>query len=111
MSIPESARSRALLLVIAVSVAGTLAFGQGTQRGQAQKPKELTQDDIFQPAKIWTAHLTFTADQWRAMQPTRAATTGGRWNGSEWLQGAPGNRNGWGAANGVEFHYVHADLE
>ena len=111
MSIAESARSRALLLIIAVSVAGTLAFGQGTQRGQAQKPKELTQDDIFQPAKIWTAHLTFTADQWRAMQPTRAATTGGRWNGSEWLQGAPGNRNGWGAANGVEFHYVHADLE
>jgi spore coat protein H len=79
---------------------------------QTPAPRALTQDELFQTTKIWTAHLTFSADQWRAMQPTRAATTAGRrFSGGEWLQGAPGNRNGWGAANGLVFHYAHADLE
>jgi spore coat protein H len=87
-------------------VVGTAVFAAG----QTAAPRTLTQVDIFQPTAIWMAHLTFSADQWKAMEPTRAPVTSRNRSG-EWLQGAPGNRNGWGAANGVEFHYVHADLE
>jgi hypothetical protein len=74
----------------------------------APKPASLTQEQLFQVTTIWTADLTFTRDQWAAMQPTRGKGRGG--NG-EWLQGSPGERNGWGAANGVAFQYAHADLE
>lgn len=79
----------------------------------AQTPaKPLTQAELFQPTTIWPVHLTFAPDQWKAMQPTRGSTSGGsRFSGDEWLQGPPGERNGWGAANGVVFHYVHGDLD
>ncbi len=96
------------LLAACAGVAAYLSIAAA----QTPAAPALTQNELFLPTKIWTAHLTFTAEQWRAMQPTRTATTtAGRFSGGEWLQGVPGNRNGWGAANGVEFHYAHADLE
>jgi hypothetical protein len=85
-----------------------MAAGLMAATAQKPAPQTLTQADLFKPTTIWTAHLTFTAEQFKAMEPTRAPATN---RNGEWLQGAPGNRNGWGAANGVEFHYVHADLE
>jgi len=101
------ARVRVALVVLAMAAAGRMLPAR-----QAVAPHDLTQTDLFQPTKIWTAHLTFTADQWKAMEPTRGATNGGsRFGGGEWLQGPPGERNGWGATNGVVFHYAHADLE
>jgi len=91
------ARVRVALVVLAMAAAGRMLPAR-----QAVAPHDLTQTDLFQPTKIWTAHLTFTADQWKAMEPTRGATNGGsRFGGGEWLQGPPGERNGWGATNGV----------
>jgi len=88
------------------------AAGAVLLAGQGATPAALTQADLFQPTKIWTAHLTFAPDQWKAMEPTRGPSTpGSRFAGGEWLQGAPGERNGWGAAQGVEFQYVHGALE
>lgn len=94
-----------MLWLVTCWMAASLAATAGQK---AATPRTLTPADIFQPTTIWTAHLTFTADQFKAMEPKRAPVTN---RNGEWLQGAPGNRNGWGAANGVEFHYVHADLE
>jgi spore coat protein H len=65
------------------------------------------QEDLFQPGKVRTVQLTFTREQWRAIEPAR---TGHGSVGGEWLQGAPGKRNGLAAARGIEFHNVHADL-
>jgi spore coat protein H len=65
------------------------------------------QDDLFQPGKVRNVQLAFTREQWRAIAPAR---TGHGSSAGEWLQGAPGKRNGLAAARGVEFRYVHADL-
>jgi len=79
---------------------------------QTTAPRALTQAELFNPLQIWTAHLTFSSDQWKAMEPTHGKSNSGfRFTGGEWLQGAPGERNGFGAAQGIEFNYVHADLE
>jgi len=102
---PIPGRRRAIGLAACWLAAAVLAVAQAPATGT------LTQADLFQPRTIWTAHLTFAADQWKAMEPTRAPVTPANRASGEWLQGAAGNRNGWGAANGVEFHYVHADLE
>ena len=105
-------RRRSSRIASLIAAAASVCVSVALLAAQTAAPRALTQEQLFQPTKIWTAHLTFTAEQWRAMQPTRAPTTnGGRFSGGEWLQGAPGNRNGWGAANGVEFHYAHANLE
>jgi spore coat protein H len=100
-----SGRRQALGVVSCWVAAALFAAAQSPSRGA------LTQADLFQATTIWTAHLTFTADQWKAMEPTRAPVSSSNRASGEWLQGAAGNRNGWGAANGVEFHYVHADLD
>ena len=69
-----------------------------------------TQDALFTPTAVWTAHLRFTPEQWAAIRPVRGSGRGGS-SSADWLQGAEGHRNGWGVVNGVEFEYVHADLE
>jgi hypothetical protein len=81
-----------------------------TARAQ-QKPIDtpgFTPDDFFQPTRVWTAHLTFTNEQWNAMQPAQGARGAIRGGG---MQGPPGSRNGVTAMQGIEFNYVHADLE
>ncbi|MEO8075859.1 MAG: CotH kinase family protein [Acidobacteriota bacterium] len=100
-------RLRRALCVVCCLTAGAVLLA-----GPPAPAPALTQADLFQPTKVWTAQLTFTPDQWKAMEPTRGRySPGSRFGGGEWLQGAPGARNGWGAAQGVEFHYVHASLE
>jgi spore coat protein H len=68
--------------------------------------------DVFQPTKIWEVHLTFTPDQWQAMEP-KQGPRGPRDSNSAGvpLQGAEGGRNGFLAAAGLQFSYVHADLK
>lgn len=62
--------------------------------------------DLFKTPKVWTAHLTVSPDQWLAMQPMlynrqeRLGTTGEK-----------ALRNGSVAMGGVDFAYVHGDLE
>ncbi|MEO7190022.1 MAG: CotH kinase family protein [Vicinamibacterales bacterium] len=69
----------------------------------------LTQEELFDPERMWTAQLTLTTDQWNRMQPTFGGAA--RSSGDDWLQSAKGGRNGWGTVLGVEFAYVHVDLE
>ena len=69
--------------------------------------------DLLAPAKVWTAHLSMSADAWRALQPRYGNATGGfggRFGGSRFL-GRPGGRNGVAARQGIEFDYVHATLQ
>lgn len=68
------------------------------------------QDTLFKPGGIRTVQLTFTKDQWRAIEPNRTRGRMPSFGQGEWLQGGPGKRNGIAAAMGVEFHYVHADF-
>ena len=63
--------------------------------------------EFFAPAKVWTAHLSMSADAWQAMQPQYGSSGGGF--GSRFL-GPPGGRNGVAARQGIEFDYVHATL-
>ena len=107
--------------------AGTTA-STSTAVASPINPKTLTQDELFTPTKIWTAHLRFTQDQWKAIQPMRGVpasvqrmnqgqrptntqAANGQIRADDWLVGREGERNGWAAAQGIEFDYVHGDLE
>jgi spore coat protein H len=95
-------------LFVAVGLASVL---QADQMAQTQGIQGLTQDQLFQRTRVWDAHLLFTPEQWKAIEPTRIPPTGVGRDG-EWLQGREGSRNGWRTAQfGIEFNYVHADLE
>jgi len=96
--------------LLAVTVQATPAQ-RSPSRPQAPSPRvPATQDALFSPTAVWTAHLRFTPEQWAAIRPINGAG-GGSSSSADWLQGAEGHRNGWGVVNGVEFEYVHADLE
>jgi spore coat protein H len=72
----------------------------------------LTQDQLFRTTEVRTAHLAFTAEAWKEIQPVQGQPTGrSRMTGGEWLQGLPGMRNGWAAVRGIEFNYAKATLE
>jgi spore coat protein H len=102
---------RFVLLAVVLTAAPLLAQRPaGPARTAAQPTRTFTQEELFRPTKVWTAHLTFTADQWAAIQP-RQAPRARRTSAEDWLQGAEGQRNGWGASQGIEFEYVHANLE
>ena len=64
----------------------------------------------FQAKKVWDIHLSFTPEQWAAMEPVEGPRPPRRQNGS-FLQGPDGGRNGIAAAFGIQFNYVKADLE
>jgi spore coat protein H len=70
----------------------------------------ISTEQFFTPTKVWTVHLSMSADAWRAMQPKYGATGGGGFGGSRFL-GPPGGRNGVAARQGIEFDYVHATLQ
>jgi hypothetical protein len=75
-----------------------------TQSACAKPRQELTPDDVFQTTSIWEVHLTFTPEQWQAMEPKHGPPSGVA------LLGPEGGRNGLMAAAGLQFEYVHADL-
>src|SRR5262245_53914925 len=62
-----------LALVVGVAVMSRKATSASLELPSAPQidPKTLTQDALFTPTKIWTAHLTFTPEQWKAIQPAR----------------------------------------
>ena len=98
----------AALRLIAVSLAALLAAPTLSAR-QARTAATLTQDQVFGWTRVWTATLTFTPEQWAGIEPTRG--DGRRFFSEEWLQGAPGERNGLAAARGIQYPYTQADLE
>ncbi|MBI3865405.1 MAG: CotH kinase family protein [Planctomycetia bacterium] len=73
-------------------------------------PGDLSPAGIFRSTNIWTIHLSFTSEQWEAMEPKPARGQQRRFGGN-WLQGPEGGRNGLMAAQGINFDYVRADLE
>ena len=62
--------------------------------------------DLFVTTKIWNAHLTITPDQWKFMQPIQVNRQAERRAHPE-----KASRNGFLAAQGVEFRYAHGDLD
>ena len=77
------------------------------QETAATRVTEITAAEFFSATRVWTAHLTMSAEAWKAMQPRYGSTGGG---GSRFL-GPAGGRNGVAARQGIEFDYVQATLQ
>src|SRR6187402_2654661 len=101
---------RACVLVLAVA---TLSIPTSAHPVSPQAPHATSaaSDAFFSATKLHTAHLTFTADQWAAMQPKGGVGGffGGGFGGG--FLGAAGARNGVAARVGVVFDYAHARLD
>lgn len=67
-------------------------------------------EEVLDATKVWDVHLTFTPEQWKAMEPVQGSRPE-RGRNRSFLQGPEGGRNGIAAAFGIEFAYVRADLE
>jgi spore coat protein H len=106
---------RALLVrpAAALAIALTLLWTAAAATRQDVAPAELTSIDaaqFFVPTKVWKAHLTISADAWRAMQP-RYGGSGAVGFGADRFLAAPGGRNGVAGRQGIEYAYVHATLQ
>jgi hypothetical protein len=79
----------------------------------ADKPSKdgITPSDVFLTTNIWTVHLTFTPEQWQAMEPKQGSRPARSFGAGGMLLGPEGGRNGIMAAFGTQFEYVHANLE
>jgi spore coat protein H len=101
-------------------LAAALALGLGllsaapAARPQAVVPASITSitaAEFFTPTKVWTVHLSLSADAWEAMQPRYGMPAGGFGPGGGRFLGPPGGRNGVAARQGIEFDYVPATLQ
>jgi spore coat protein CotH len=99
-------------VTIALAVLSLSAFTTAAESPNGSTPSTLGPGDIFQFTNVWTVHLSFTPEQWEAMEPKQGGRPrfGGGGRGS-FLQGPEGGRNGIAAAFGIVFDYVRADLE
>ena len=70
------------------------------------KPK-----DVFLGTNVWTVHLTFTPEQWEAMEPKQGQRPQRAFGAGSMLLGPEGGRNGILSAFGTTLNYVHAALE
>jgi len=77
---------------------------------ETTRPGPQADSDFFSPTVVHTAHLTFTPDQWAAMQPQQGVGAGG-FGFRDGLQGPEGARNGVAARQGVVFEYARAGLD
>jgi spore coat protein H len=99
-------------LVAAVGVTlASLSAGPSARRQELlpTNVKSISAADFFSPTKVWTAHLTISADAWRSMQPRYGSGGSYGFGGGRFL-GPNGGRNGVAARQGIEFDYVHATL-
>ncbi len=88
-------------------------FSTGPSARQDATPTtitSITQAEFYSPTKVWKAHLSMSAEAWKAMQPRQGAGSGGFFGGSRFLA-PPGGRNGVAGRSGVEYDYVHATLQ
>ncbi|MEO8482289.1 MAG: CotH kinase family protein [Acidobacteriota bacterium] len=98
------------LRVVLVAVLAAVAAPIGRA---AQSPLDVPgfkAADFLSATRLWTAQFTFTPEQWAAMQPRYGAGGGGGF-GVGGLVGPEGGRNGVAARQGIEFTYVHGDLD
>jgi spore coat protein CotH len=100
-----------LVAALGVSLA-VLSTAPAAARQDVTPPSltSISASEFFTPTKVWTAHLSMSADAWRAMQPRFGGGGGGGFGGDRFL-GPPGGRNGVAARQGVEFDYAHATLQ
>ena len=93
------------------AVIGGLASAIAQGAGLPTAVNGLKPDAVFLGTNIWTVHLTFTLDQWQAMEPKQGARPNRPFGAGGMLLGPEGGRNGILAAFGMQFDYVHATLE
>ena len=93
-------------LVVGLAIMGAAPFA-ARQDITPTNVTSIRAAEFFAEAKVWTAHLSMSADAWRAMQPRYGSGGGGF--GNRFL-GPPGGRNGVAARQGIEFDYVRATL-
>jgi spore coat protein H len=101
--------SKLFPIAVALSLLSYQTAAQGSQ--DADPANSLRPGDIFQFTNIWTIHLTFTPEQWPAMEPKQGPRPPRGNRGRSFLQGPEGGRNGIAAAFGITFDYVRADVE
>jgi spore coat protein H len=100
-------------LAVGLALLGTAPFAArnaSTALLQDSTPTNITSiraAEFFTPGRVWKAHLSMSAEAWKAMQPQYGAGGGGF--GNRFL-GPPGGRNGVAARQGIEFDYVRATL-
>lgn len=86
-SAPSPSKGRQLNIVIrSWRIVAALALCSGTvfiHAAEAPKKSGLKTGELYQATNVWTAHFTFTAEQWKAMEPAQTGG-GGR------MQGGPG---------------------
>ena len=99
----------------AVVLVGLALLSAGPSAGRQDvtplSVESITQSEFFTPTKVWTAHLSLSADAWEAMQPRYGAGAGGFGGRGNRFLGPPGGRNGVAARQGIEFDYVPATLQ
>jgi spore coat protein H len=101
-------RPVAALLVLGLLGTVPSAARQGATRTNITS---ITAAEFFAPTKVWKAHLSMSADAWRAMQPRQGSGDFGFGFGRDRFLGPPGGRNGVAARRGIEFDYVRATLQ
>jgi RNA polymerase sigma factor (sigma-70 family) len=69
--------------------------------------------DVYQTTNIWLAHLNFSREQWKALQPKRIGALPHflQPDGTALLRHPKAQRSGLAGALGYDFHWTHADLE
>ena len=97
-----------LLIVAGLALGATAPFA--ARQPEPTNVTSITEAEFFSATKVWKAHLTLSADAWRALQPRQGQGGGFGFGGGRFL-GPPGGRNGVAGRQGVEFDYVHATLQ
>ena len=100
-------------LVAALTVGLTLLATARFAARQDVTPTNITTiraAEFFSATKVWKAHLSMSADAWKAMQPRQGVGSRVGLRGGRFL-GPPGGRNGVAARQGIEFDYVRATLQ
>lgn len=95
--------------LLAIATLALAAISPATAADKAPA-KSGAGERIFEIKKVWDIHLTFTPEQWAAMEPVQGPRPPRRQGGS-FLQGPEGGRNGIAAAFGIEYNYARANLE
>jgi DNA-directed RNA polymerase specialized sigma24 family protein len=69
--------------------------------------------DIYQMTNIWSVNLTFSNDQWKALEPKRIGALPNFFqpNGTVLLRNPKAQRSGLAGVLGFDFNWTHADFE
>ena len=104
--IPMACPTSTILFVLVTLASAVVSAAEP----QTADPGDQTPAGIFRSTKVWTIHLSFSPEQWEALEPPPARGQQRRVGGN-WLLGPEGGRNGLMAAQGINFEYVRADCE